>query len=91
MEELINGITCPKFVGEETVLKELTSEINNTKDLAGKAECAEKIMNEVEPLLSCEEYDERKTDCKNCHIISSLRIQAVDIIMKMHQSVSLEN
>lgn len=85
MEELIDGINCPKFVVKEKALKELTSEINKAKDMAGKAECAQKLMDEVEPLLSCEERDEEKPDCKNCCIVSNLRKQAVGIILKMHQ------
>lgn len=85
MEEIIEGITCPKFVTKEKALKELTSEINNEKDLTGKAVCAKKLINEVEPLLSCEERDEKKIDCKNCCIVSHLRMKAVDIILNMRQ------
>ena len=84
MEELIEGINCPIFVVKEKALKELTSEINKAKDMAGKAECAQKLMDEVEPLLYCEERDEEKLDCKNCCIVSNLRKQAVGIILKMH-------
>lgn len=84
MEELIENINCLRFIAKEKVLKELTGEINNEKDSAGKAEYAQKILTELKPLLLCEEHNEKKTDCKNCHIISSLRKQAVDIILKMH-------
>ena len=75
-------INCPIFLKREWTIKELTRDINEAKVVTEKAERAEHLKNEVEMLLSCEKYDAKSEDCKNCRIISSLRKQTAEILIK---------
>ena len=75
-------INCPIFLKREWTIKELTRDINEAKAVSDKAERAEHLKNEVEMLLSCEKYDEQNEDCKNCRIISTLRKQTAEILIK---------
>ena len=75
-------INCPIFLKREWAIKELTRDINEAKAVSDKAERAARLKDEVEMLLSCEEYGEKNEDCKNCKIISTLRKQAAELLIK---------
>ncbi len=75
-------INCPIFLKREWTIKELTRDINGAKAVTEKAERAEHLKNEVERLLSCEKYDEKNEDCKNCRTISTLRKQTAELLIK---------
>ena len=75
-------INCPGFLKREWAIKELTRDINEAKAVSDKAERAERLKNEVEMLLSCEKYNEQKEDCKNCRVISTLRKQTAELLIK---------
>jgi len=77
-------IKCPLFLkskGEWTI-KQLTRDINEAKVVSDKAERAEELENEVEMLVFCEKYDRENEDCKNCKIISTLRKQAAELLIR---------
>ena len=76
-------IKCPTFLKREWTIKELTRDINEAKSLSDKAERAVALKNQVEMLLSCEKYDDKSEDCKNCRMISELRKKTADILLKM--------
>ena len=76
-------INCPIFLKREWTIKELTRDINEAKAITEKAERAEYLKNEVEMLLSCEKYDEKNLNCKNCHFIANLRKKTADLIIKV--------
>jgi hypothetical protein len=76
-------INCPVFLKREWTIKELTRDINEAKAVSDKAERAVHLKNEVEMLLSCEKYDEKSEDCKNCRIISTLRRQTAELLLKV--------
>jgi len=82
MTETKPEINCPIFLKREWAIKELTRDINEAKTVSDKAERAEHLKNEVEMLLSCEKYDEKNEDCKNCKVISTLRKQTVELLVK---------
>ena len=75
-------INCSIFLKREWTIKELTRDINEAKAVSDKAERAVHLKNEVEMLLSCEKYDEKSEDCKNCRIISTLRRQTAELLLK---------
>ena len=75
-------INCPVFLKREWTIKELTCDINEAKTLSEKVERAERLKNEIEMLLSCEKYDEKNEDCKNCKSLSTLRKQTVELLIK---------
>ena len=82
MTETKPEINCPIFLKREWAIKELTRDINEAKTVSDKAERAEHLKNEVEMLLSCEKYDEKNEDCKNCKVISTLRKQTAELLIK---------
>ena len=75
-------INCPIFLKREWAIKELTRDINEAKAVSDKAERAERLKNEVEMLLSCEKYDRENEDCKDCKVISTLRKQTAELLIK---------
>jgi len=82
MTETKPEISCPIFLKREWAIKELTRDINEAKTVPDKAERAEHLKYEVEMLLSCEKYDEKNEDCKNCNAISTLRKQTAELLIK---------
>jgi len=83
MTEPKSEIKCPVFLKREWTIKELTRDINEAKGVSDKAERAGQLKNQVELLLSCEKYDEKNEDCKNCRTISNLRKQTAELLIKM--------
>ena len=75
-------INCPIFLKREWAIKELTRDINEAKTVSDKAERAKQLKHEVEMLLSCGKYDEKNKDCKSCNVISTLRKQTADLLIK---------
>ena len=75
-------INCPIFLKREWTIKQLTRDINEAKAVTEKAERAEHLKNEVEMLLSCEKYDQKNEDCKNCRIISTVRKETAELLIK---------
>lgn len=83
MEKKNVEIHCPIFLNEEEVMEKLTQEINEAKSIGEKVAKAQELIDEVETLLSCEEYDSKNIDCKNCRIISNLRKETAEVVARM--------
>lgn len=83
MAEQKPQINCPIFLKREWTIKELTRDINEAKAASDKAERAKHLKNEVELLLSCEKYNEKNEDCKNCKMISTVRKETAELLIKM--------
>jgi len=75
-------MNCPAFQKQESVIKDITAEINRAKGVQEKAEFAGELLKEVDVLLSCPEYEEKSTDCNNCHFIASVRKKTAALIIK---------
>ena len=75
-------INCSIFLKREWTIKQLTRDINEAKAVTEKAERAEHLKNEVEMLLSCEKYSEKNEDCKNCRVISTIRKETAEFLIK---------
>ena len=75
-------INCPTFQKQEPVIEEITAKINGAKGVLEKAEFAEELQKEVNILLSCPDYDEKSTDCKNCRFIANVRKRTTDLVIK---------
>lgn len=85
MTKLEKEINCPIFLKREWTIKELTRDINEAKAVSDKAERAVHLKNEVEMLLSCEKFDKKSEDCKNCQTISTLRRQTAELLLKVKE------
>jgi len=75
-------ISCPAFQKQELIIKDITDKINMAKGVLEKAKFAEELLEEVNVLLSCPDYNGKKLDCKNCHLIANLRKKTADLIIK---------
>jgi hypothetical protein len=75
-------INCPIFQKQELVIKDITAKINNVKDVLEKVEFAERLQEEVNALLCCQDYDGKSTDCNNCHFVAKVRTKTADLIIK---------
>ena len=75
-------ITCATFQKQELGIKDITDKINQAKDVKEKAKFAGELQKEVNVLLSCSDYDEKKLDCKNFHFIANLRKTTANLIIK---------
>ena len=86
MEKEELGISCPAFLRQETVIKDITEEINQAKGAREKAPFAEELQKEAEVLLTCADYDDKNLDCKNCRFIANLRSKTAGLIIKAGKS-----
>lgn len=53
-----------------------------SKEVKQKAEFAQELQSEVDVLLSCADYNEKKLDCKNCRFIANLRKRTANLVIK---------
>jgi hypothetical protein len=78
------GIRCPigLFPRQETEIARLTQEINRAPTAADKAAWAQALMEAVDVLLACEQYDEESLDCRLCRNFSELRRKTAALVVK---------
>jgi len=82
MEKESRAISCPKFQRQEDAIKSIADTINAAKGVAAKAEFAGELKKAVDILLSCEDHNDNKFDCKNCHLIAYVRRKTADLIIR---------
>ena len=82
MFEEESKISCPAFQKQESIIRDITNKINRAKGVLEKARFAEELLKEVNVLLSCPDYNGKKSDCKNCHFIANLRKKTADLIIR---------
>lgn len=87
MSEESAKINCPMFQKQETIIEEVTAKINDAERVLEKADFAEELQQEVNVLLSCPDYDQKNTDCINCHFISNVRKKTAELIIKAKKLV----
>ena len=75
-------MNCPTLQKQEAVIKNLADRINRAEGVSEKAGIAEEMQKEVTVLLSCLEYDKKKTDCGNCRFIANLREKTARLIIR---------
>lgn len=75
-------IRCPKCRQKEPSLKRITEEINQAQGQE-KLRMAEKLRDEVEPLLACEDYDPKSLECQSCCLIAQTRKKVAGTIIKV--------
>lgn len=80
-------ISCSIFQKQESVIKDITGKINQTKGIREKAIFAEELQKEADVFLTCSDYDDKKLDCKNCHFIANLRKKTAGLILKAKKLV----
>lgn len=78
----IKKIKCAIFQTKNEVIERVTKAINEAKDVKEKAVIAQKLLNEVEELLTCKHFSREKTECKICHYIAQLRKRTANLVIK---------
>jgi hypothetical protein len=76
------GIKCAKFQAQENIIAGLTQQINAAKIGAEKASKAQRLMEAVEVLLSCDDYSHKTPDCQYCRGFSQLRQKSAELTLK---------
>lgn len=78
------SIRCPigLFPRQEGEIARLTQEINQARTAAEKAPWAQALIEAVDVLLACEQYDEESLDCRLCRNFSELRRKTAALVVK---------
>jgi len=77
------GISCPRFSAQERTCVRLTERLNVARTAAEKAARAEELIEAVQELLDCEEYEEESLDCQYCRNVSLLRKKTAELVRKV--------
>ena len=75
-------IRCPLFLAEEKKIKRITDRINEAETFGDKAKQAQELLEGVDVLLECEDYDKKNSDCVNCRRISNIRGETANLFVK---------
>jgi Mor family transcriptional regulator len=77
-------IHCPidLFPRQEAEISPLTDALNQAATAAEKAPWAEAMIEAVNVLLACEQYDEASLDCRLCRRFSRLRCEIATLVVK---------
>jgi hypothetical protein len=78
------NIHCPieLFPRQEAEITRLTQEINRAPTATAKAPWAQELMEAVDVLLACEQYDGESLDCRLCRNFSELRHKTASLVIK---------
>jgi hypothetical protein len=78
------SIQCPiaLFPRQEAEVARLTQAINQAPTAAEKAPWAQALIEAVDVLLACEQYDEESLDCRLCRNFSELRRKTAMLVVK---------
>ena len=74
--------TIGLFPRQEEEIARLTQEINQARTAAEKAPWAQALIETVDVLLECEQYDERSMDCRLCRNFSELRRKTAALVVE---------
>jgi hypothetical protein len=78
------SIHCPigLFPRQEEEIAHLTQEINQARTAAEKAPWAQALIEAVDVLLACEQYDEGSINCRLCRNFSELRRKTAALVIR---------
>ncbi len=75
-------INCPIFQKQEPIIKEITNKINQAREVQEKARNSLELEKEINVLLNCSDYDEKRLDCGCCHFVADLGKRTTNLIIK---------
>ena len=78
---------CSTLQRQASILKDIIDKINQAKGVLEKAKFAEELQKEANVLSCCLDYDQERSDCRNCHFIANLRIESSNFIIKVKRIV----
>ena len=74
--------TIGLYPRQEEEINHLTQAINQARTAAEKAPWAQALIETVDVLLACEQYDEESLDCRLCRSFSELRRKTAALVIK---------
>lgn len=83
-------MNCPTFLKHQGRIKKLTRSVNGRKIISKKVDDAFELVDIINILSSCPDYDEINDDCINCRFILNLRQEIARIIIEATESVISE-
>jgi len=75
-------IDCPVFQKQESMIQDITANINKADGVLEKAALAVQLQEKAGMLISCPDYDKENPECRNCRFIANLRKKTADLIIK---------
>ncbi len=72
---------CPTYVKIEQTIKQLNEQINQALDIVTKANKARELIEAVDLLLACTDFEKGKKSCEICHQMAMLRKETSQIIL----------
>lgn len=76
---------CSIFQRQESVIRNITHKINETREMPEKAVLIEALQKEADALLSCLSYNDKRLDCKNYCFIAHLHEKTTNLIIKANR------
>ena len=76
------NMNCLRFQKQEDAIGGIIAGINQAGDIAGKAELASTLQQEVEVLLSCRDYTPNSDDCTSCHFHANVRKRVAGLFIR---------
>jgi len=83
-------MNCPTFLKHQGRIKKLTRSVNGRKIISKKVDDAFELVDIINILSSCPDYDENNDDCINCRFILNLRQEIARIIIEATESAISE-
>ncbi len=83
-------INCSSFLRYEDRIKKLTRSINGCKIISKKVDDAFELIDIINILSSCPDYDEINDDCLNCRFALNLRNEIARIIIEATETAISE-
>jgi hypothetical protein len=74
--------TIGLYPGQEEEINRLNQAINQAQTAAEKAPWAQALIETVDVLLACEQYDEGSLNCRLCRNFSELRRKTAALVIK---------
>lgn len=82
-EGKLKRVKCLIFQAKNETIKRITQAINEEEQVSQKAMLAQKLLDEVEALLQCEYFNEKRAECRACQTISETRKATAELILKV--------
>ncbi|MEW6407908.1 MAG: hypothetical protein AB1465_04415 [Patescibacteria group bacterium] len=78
-------IKCSIFYFKNETIEKITEAVNNAEDIQDKTRLALDLAHEVESLLTCKYFNEKRVDCRICRKLSEIRKQTTELIIKAQE------
>ncbi len=82
MRKVKDKVKCIYFKRQEEVFSRLAEAINASKSVEEKEQLAQEYLEEIEVLLNCPEFSDKRKDCMQCRAEAEVRKKSVELILR---------